>query len=92
MMKMTYGQLSSNTNLIFSDFNNFNSKLGQRFKVIKHNYSEVFCYLNSGGVIAKTKYIPLSEPFLKLVFKIDKLLSFFPKIFPLQQSIVLKKI
>ena len=79
-------------NLIFSNFNEFNDKLGRKFKIIEHNYSEIFCYLNSGGVIAKTKYIPLNELFLKFVLQIDKLLSIFPKIFPLQQSIVLKKI
>ena len=79
-------------NLIFKNFEKFNSKLNNKFEIIKHSYSEILCYLNSGGVIAKTKYIPLNEFFFKSVEKFDKFLSLFPSIFPLQQSIVLKKI
>ena len=79
-------------NLIFKNFDRFNEKLNNEFKIIKHSYSEIFCYLNSGGVIAKTKHIPMNEFFFKTLSKVDKLLSFFPKLFPLQQSIVLKKI
>ena len=78
-------------NLIFKDFNEFNKKLKNKFTVISHTYNEVFCYLNSGGVIAKTKYIPLNNFSLRLLFQFDKFLSLFPKFFPLQQSIVLKK-
>ena len=79
-------------NLIFKDFKNFNNKLVNKFEIIKHSYSEIFCYLNSGGVIAKTKYIPVNKFFFNLEEKLDKFLSLFPQIFPLQQSIVLKKI
>jgi SAM-dependent methyltransferase len=79
-------------NLIFKNFDNFNKTLNNEFKIIKHSYNEIFCYLNSGGVIAKTKYIPMNEFFFNLILMVDKLLSAFPKIFPLQQSIVLKKV
>ena len=78
-------------NIIFKDFDNFNNHLNNKFKIIKHTYGEIFSYLNSGGVIAKTRYIPLNRFFFNLLLRLDKLLSNFPLIFPLQQSIVLKK-
>lgn len=80
------------SNLIFNNFNNFNLKLDNQFEILMHNYSEIFAFINSGGVIAKTKYIPVNKFFFNVILKIDKFLSLFPKIFALQQSIVLKKV
>lgn len=79
-------------NLIFNNFDKFNNQINNDFKILKHSYGEILCYLNSGGVIAKTKYIPMNKFCFNIISKIDRLLSFFPKIFPLQQSIVLQKV
>lgn len=78
-------------NLIFDNFENFNKKIHNKFELIQQNFSEFLIFLNSGGVIAKTKYIPLNKFFNKIVIKLDKLLVKLPKIFAMQRSIVLKK-
>ena len=78
-------------NLVFDDFERFNEKLNFKFQLIYKNYSEFLSFLNSGGVIAKTKYFPLNNFFNKLVQKIDKIFVKFPNIFALQTSIVLRK-
>ncbi len=79
-------------NLIFDDFEKFNQHLNVNFELMYRQNSEFLIFLNSGGVIAKTFYIPLNHFFLNLVKNFDYLLSKFPKIFPMQMSIVLKKI
>jgi SAM-dependent methyltransferase len=78
-------------NLIFDNFEKFNKKLENRFILIHQNFSECLIFLNSGGVIAKTKYIPLNKFFNKIIIKLDKLLVKFPQIFAMQRSVVLKK-
>ena len=79
-------------NLIFDNFEKFNEKLNTDFEIIYKKNSEFLLFLNSGGVIAKTFYIPLNNFFLNLVKSFDNLLSKFPKLFPMQMSIVLKKV
>lgn len=79
-------------NLIFDNFEKFNLKLNNKFQLIYSRKSEFIGLINSGGVIAKTFYIPLNDLMNKLVIKIDNQLTKFHKIFALQQSIVIKKI
>lgn len=74
----------------------FESKLGQElfrgFEVIHTRRSEFLAFINSGGVTAKTKYIPLTPRLLKFQRSIDRILSkLAPKIFALQMRVVLKK-
>ena len=78
-------------NLIFDDFEKFNQHLNVNFELIYRQNSEFLIFLNSGGVIAKTFYIPLNHFFLNLVKNFDYFLSKFQKIFPMQMSIVIKK-
>lgn len=78
-------------NLIFDNFEKFNSKNEFKFKLLKHEHSEFLSFINSGGVIAKTKYIPLNDYLNKLLINIDNFLSKFNKIFPLQKKIILEK-
>ena len=59
-------------NLIFDNFDKFNSKIDFKFKLLKHENSEFLSFINSGGVIAKTKYIPLNDYFNKLLINLDK--------------------
>jgi SAM-dependent methyltransferase len=80
-------------NLIFDNFDIFNKKIFDKFELVHKNFSECLIFLNSGGVVAKTKYIPLNKFFINnIIIKLDKLLMKFPKIFAMQRSIVLKKI
>jgi SAM-dependent methyltransferase len=80
-------------NLIFDNWDNFNKKIFNKFELVHENFSECLIFLNSGGVVAKTKYIPLNRFFVNnIIIKLDKLLVKFPKIFAMQRSIVLKKI
>ena len=78
-------------NLLFDDQNKFEKKV-KYFKVIKHSHSEFLNFINSGGVISKTFFIPLPNFILRILSGIDYLLSkIFPNIFALQRQIVLEK-
>jgi len=78
-------------NLLFDDKKRFHDKI-LNFKIIKYSHSEFFNFVNSGGVISKTFYIPLPDFFLKVFKKVDDILSkLFPNIFSLQRQIVLEK-
>lgn len=62
------------------------------WRVIHDRKVEFLQFLNSGGVVAKTPFIPLNPFFLKMQDAIDKLLrQMAPNIFALQRQIVLKK-
>lgn len=79
------------SNIIFDDKNKFERNIPY-FKIIKEAYGEFFILLNSGGVIAKTFYIPLPIFALKIIKIIDDILTKnFPGIFALQRKIVFKK-
>ena len=78
-------------NLLFDDKKRFHDNIS-KFKIIKYSHSEFFNFVNSGGVISKTYYIPLPDFFLKVLKKSDDILSkIFPNIFSLQRQIVLQK-
>ncbi len=79
-------------NLIFENFEQFNKKLGNKFELIYLKQNEFFGFLNSGGVIAKTFHVPLNDFLNNLIFKFDKQLTKLPKIFALQQSVVIRKL
>ena len=79
-------------NLIFDNFEKFNSKIGNKFEIIHSKKNEFTSFLNSGGVISKTFHVPLNNLLNKFLIKLDNQLTKFPKIFALQQSIVLKKL
>ena len=50
--------------MIFEDKESFYKNING-FKIIHHKYSEFLCFINSGGVISKTFYVPLNKFFLK---------------------------
>jgi SAM-dependent methyltransferase len=78
-------------NLLFDNIESFENNI-QEFKVIHSSHSEFLNFINSGGVIAKTFFIPLPKIGLKLFKKIDDFLSkTYPTIFALQRQIVLEK-
>ncbi len=62
------------------------------FTLAHMSHSEVFLFLNSGGVYRKTPYLPLPERCLKSVLKLDGFLAgSFPKTSALALRIVLEK-
>ncbi|WP_414524242.1 hypothetical protein, partial [Umezakia ovalisporum] len=78
-------------NLLFDDKERFESSV-PAFQVKHRSFSEFFMFLNSGGVIAKTFFIPLPSGLLSMVEWVDKVLTrSFPTIFALQRQIVLQK-
>tara|TARA_A100001011_G_scaffold395886_1_gene492165 strand:- start:889 stop:1692 length:804 start_codon:yes stop_codon:yes gene_type:complete len=78
--------------MIFEDKESFYKNING-FKIIHHKYSEFLCFINSGGVISKTFYVPLNKFFLKTFDLIDRALTrLFPSIFALQQQLVLIKL
>lgn len=80
------------SNLLFDDRLKFEKEI-HFFKIIKHDFSEFFIFLNSGGVIAKTFFIPSCMLFLKFLKRIDYfLVKSAPGIFALQRQVVLQKI
>ena len=86
---------ASNTavaNLLFNDESQFNHFFPE-YKIIRNDLSEFFIFFNSGGVYNEVIYIPFNKFFLKLLDYIDSILIFFfPKIFALNRTIILKKI
>ena len=79
-------------NLLFDDINKFNQNVKQ-FEIVHQKYTEFLIFINSGGVVSKTYYIPLFNPLLKFVSFIDAFLcKIAPSFFALQRQIVLKKL
>jgi SAM-dependent methyltransferase len=62
------------------------------FRLLHREHCEFLTFLNSGGVTAKTVYLPLPMPLLRLVEAVDqKLSNAWPRIFALQVRLVLQK-
>ncbi len=79
-------------NLLFKNEKKFHSKFPE-YKIIRNDLSEFFVFLNSGGVVQETFYLPLNKFFLNILVFLDKILiNLFPSIFALNRSVVLKKI
>jgi len=69
----------------------FHSHIPQ-FKIVKQSYSELFNFIHSGGVIAKTFSIPPPMFMLKALTILDSVLANpVPSVFALQRQVVLKK-
>ena len=63
------------------------------WRVIHDRKVEFLQFLNSGGVVAKTRFIPLNSCFLRIQEVIDSLLCrLAPNLFALQREIVVEKI
>ena len=77
--------------LIFDNFKKFNNKLKYNFEINDFKYQEFFTFINSGGVILDTPYMPFNNFLLKSFDKLDNFLSKFNKIFPLHIYCCLQK-
>jgi len=79
-------------NLLFDDARQFHARM-PGFKIVEQGFSETLVYLASGGVTAKTFFIPLPHLILSALKFIDKLLcKVAPQIVALQRHAVLEKI
>ena len=79
--------------LIFDDREIFNKYLGSNYKIEYEEFAECFIFLNSGGVVSRTIYIPLNYFLLKVLDKVDNILiKLFPKLFAMGRRIVLTKL
>jgi SAM-dependent methyltransferase len=77
--------------LLFDRHRVFEDKMPY-FKILRHEYGEFIIFLNSGGVIAKTVFVPLPRLLLKAAACTDEgLCRIFPHLFALQQRVVLQK-
>ena len=57
--------------------------------LVHRSYSEFLTLLNSGGVIARTAYVPLPLPLMKVIDRVDQLLTQrFPQVFASQVQLV----
>ena len=75
-------------NLLFDNIDAFEKKFP--FKIKHKKTTECLAWIITGGMGSVSSYIPLPEPFLKLVDLFDRLLiSVAPKQFSMQQQIVL---
>lgn len=78
-------------NLLFDDLDRFYAEI-PGFALSRPVYREFSIFLNSGGVIAKTFFIPLPRLLLHLQYAVDTVLTaLFPRVFALQMHIVLTK-
>jgi SAM-dependent methyltransferase len=64
-----------------------------QFREIHRSHSEFLTLLNSGGVIARTVYVPLPMPLMRVVDGVDRVLTRkFPGAFASQVQLVLEKV
>ena len=78
-------------NLLFDDTEKFHRNIPD-FRIVKKSFSECLTYLASGGVTAKTFYLPLPSFALKTLGAIDRVLTnLFPQVFALQRQVVLQR-
>ena len=79
-------------NLLFDDPEAFHARM-PGFRIREQGFSETLTYLASGGVTAKTFFIPLPRPVLSFLRVIDDILcTIAPQTFALQRRAVLEKI
>ena len=77
--------------LLFSNKKAFENMYPE-YKIVHSERVEFIKFLNSGGVIAKTRYLPLGKKFLKFADKIDNFLCrVAAPLFALQIQVVLEK-
>lgn len=81
--------------LLFFGKNMRSGVFGQQFpqfRIIKKTRNECFLFLLSGGVIAKTFYLPLNDKAVNLIKRIDSfLVKRCPSVFACGCSVVLQK-
>jgi SAM-dependent methyltransferase len=78
--------------LLFEDKARFSGAIPQ-FRLIHQAHSECLTLLNSGGVIAQTVHVPLPMPVVRVMDRVDRVLTgTFPRVFASQVSLVFERI
>lgn len=78
-------------NLLFDDAARFESQVPE-FAVEERGFSEFLVFFNSGGVIARTAYLPLPRWAMRLVDGVDRaLVALAPGVFAGQRRVVLRR-
>jgi SAM-dependent methyltransferase len=79
-------------NLLFDDPATFHAET-PAFRIVEQGFSEVLVYLASGGVTAKTFFVPLPRPLLRgLKLADDLVCGLAPRVFALQRRAVLQRV
>lgn len=79
-------------NMLFDDQDRFHARV-PGFRIVERGFGEVLVYLASGGVTAKTFFVPLPRWALRVLKLIDDALGFVaPQIFALQRRVVLERV
>ena len=77
--------------LLFKNEETFHDNFPE-YSIIKNELSEFLIFINSGGVVQKTFFIPVNRFIFNILNFVDQILvSLFPGIFALGRSIVIKK-
>lgn len=77
--------------MLFRNTSRFEAAVPQ-FELVSRRYTEFFTWLNSGGVNAKTFYVPLPSILLRATAALDRVLtSFAPHLFAMEMQVVLRK-
>mgnify|MGYP006184746013 CR=1 FL=1 len=83
---------TATAHLLFANEKKFNRHF-PNYKIEKNELSEFLIFINSSGVNQNIFHVPLNYFFNSLLNLIDKILiSIFPKLFPMNRSIIIKKI
>jgi SAM-dependent methyltransferase len=78
--------------LLFADKGRFEQAMPQ-FKVVHHRFRHFLLYLNSGGLAGELFHVPLPQPILKMIRRMDDgLCGFAPGLFATCQEIVLERV
>lgn len=79
-------------NLLFDDEKRFHAG-APGFRILEQGFGEVLVYLASGGVTAKTFFVPLPRPVLRALKAVDDgLCAVAPQVFALQRRAVLERL
>jgi SAM-dependent methyltransferase len=80
------------TRMLFADHSKFLAA-APGWKILRDEHCECLLFLNSGGVTAKTAYLPLPKSLLALVKQVDRMLcAMAPDLFALGRAIALEKV
>lgn len=78
-------------NLLFDDRERFQREV-REFSIVRSSFSEGLSFINSGGVIARTVFVPLPVWLLQLLKHLDDaVIAISPQTFALQRQVALKR-
>lgn len=92
MIHLTLGQQTAQYQNLCSSGGQAFSQEFPAYRIIKKTRNECFLFFTSGGVIAKTHYLPVGDKGAEIIKKVDKaLISLAPSFFACGCSVVLER-